>query len=304
MNIDGAFQYFYGDEADMFTFYKIPKILIKDDRFKDLSSDAKILYGLALDRMSLSIKNGWFDEEKRAFIYFSIEDIMDLLNCGKNKAVSSMKELEVIGLIEKKRQGMGKANVLYVKNFVVIETGSESRKINFLNPENRDFRIPQNKLQESLNSGSNNTKENNTEMSNTEFNHVLSLSDRKGGDEMLTYAALIKKSISYESLLERHPLDSELVEEIYELILETVIGKNESMVIARSEYQMEFVRSRFLKLNSLHIEYVIGCMQTNTTKVKNIKKYLLATLFNASTTMSGYYQVEVNHDMAQYARAK
>lgn len=304
MNINGSFQYFYGDEADMFTFYRIPKILIKDDRFKDLSSDAKILYGLALDRMSLSIKNGWFDAEKRAFIYFSIEDIVDLLNCGKNKAVSSMKELEVIGLIEKKRQGMGKANVLYVKNFVVIEAGSESRKVNFLNPENRDSRLPQNKLQESLFSGSNNTKENNTELSNTESNHIISISDRMGGDEILTYASLIKKNISYDILLERYPLDPELVEGIYELILETVISKSESMVITRSEYLMELVRSKLLKLNSLHIEYVIGCMQSNTTKVKNIKKYLLAALFNASTTMSSYYQAEVNHDMSQYARAK
>lgn len=304
MNIDGSFQYFYGDEADMFTFYKIPKILMKDDRFKSLSSDAKILYGLALDRMSLSIKNGWFDEEKREFIYFSIENIVELLNCGKNKAVSSMKELENIGLIEKKRQGMGKANVLYVKNFVVIETGLESRKANFLNPENRDSRIPQNKLQGSLNTGSNNTKENNTEMSNTESYHVISLSDRMGEDVILGYAALIKENISYDILLDRYPLDPELVEGIYELILETVISKNESMVIARSEYPMELVRSKFLKLNSMHIEYVIGCMQSNTTKVKNIKKYLLAALFNAPTTMSGYYQAEVNHDMPQYAMVK
>ncbi len=304
MNIDGSFQYFYGDEADMFTFYKIPKILMKDDRFKSLSSDAKILYGLALDRMSLSIKNGWFDEGKRAFIYFSIENIVELLNCGKNKAVSSMKELENIGLIEKKRQGMGKANVLYVKNFVVIETGLESRKVNFLNPENRDSRIPQNKLQGSLNTGTNNTKENNTEMSNTESYHVISLSDRMGEDVILGYAALIKENISYDILLDRYPLDPELVEGIYELILETVISKNESMLIARSEFPMELVRSKFLKLNSMHIEYVIGCMQSNTTKVKNIKKYLLAALFNAPTTMSGYYQAEVNHDMPQYAMIK
>lgn len=141
-------------------------------------------------------------------------------------------------------------------------------------------------------------------MSNTESNHVISLSDRMGGDVILTYAALIKENISYEILMERYPFDPELVEGIYELILETVISKSESMVIARSEYSMELVRSKFLKLNSLHIEYVIGCMQTNTTKVKNIKKYLLAALFNAPTTMSGYYQAEVNHDMSQYARAK
>lgn len=88
------FKYFYGTEADQFSFYRIPKALFTNDCFKDLSSDAKILYGLMLDRMSLSIKNQWFDEENRAYIYFSIEDIMELLNCGRNKAVKSLQELD------------------------------------------------------------------------------------------------------------------------------------------------------------------------------------------------------------------
>ena len=80
-----TFNYFYGTEADQFSFYRIPKALFTDSYFKDLSSDAKILYGLMLDRMSLSIKNQWFDDKNRAYIYFSIEDIMELLNCGRNK---------------------------------------------------------------------------------------------------------------------------------------------------------------------------------------------------------------------------
>ena len=84
-----TFNYFYGTEADQFSFYRIPKALFTDSYFKDLSSDAKILYGLMLDRMSLSIKNQWFDEQNRAYIYFSIEDIMELLNCGRNKAIKS-----------------------------------------------------------------------------------------------------------------------------------------------------------------------------------------------------------------------
>ena len=88
------FKYFYGTEADQFSFYRIPKALFTNDCFKDLSCDAKILYGLMLDRMSLSIKNQWFDEENRAYIYFSIEDIMELLNCGRNKAVKSLQELD------------------------------------------------------------------------------------------------------------------------------------------------------------------------------------------------------------------
>ena len=109
-----TFNYFYGTEADLFSFYRIPKALFTDSYFKDLSSDAKILYGLMLDRMSLSIKNQWFDDKNRAYIYFSIEDIMELLNCGRNKAIKSMRELDDetgIGLIEKRRQGFGKVNV-------------------------------------------------------------------------------------------------------------------------------------------------------------------------------------------------
>lgn len=104
--------YFYGTQADQYSFYRIPKALFQNDYFKILSSDAKILYGLMLDRMSLSIKNQWFDERNRAYIYFSIEDIMELLNCGRNKAVKFLQELDDengIGLIKKKRQGFGKA---------------------------------------------------------------------------------------------------------------------------------------------------------------------------------------------------
>ena len=115
------FKYFYGSEADQFSFYRIPKVLFTDSYFKDLSSDAKILYGLMLDRMSLSIKNQWFDEKNRAYIYFSIEDIMELLNCGRNKAIKYMQELDDetgIGLIEKRRQGFGKVNIIYVKTFM------------------------------------------------------------------------------------------------------------------------------------------------------------------------------------------
>ena len=110
-----TFNYFYGTEADQFSFYRIPKALFTDSYFKDLSSDAKILYGLMLDRMSLSIKNQWFDDKNRAYIYFSIEDIMELLNCGRNKAIKSMRELDDetgIGLIEKHRQGFGKYDVV------------------------------------------------------------------------------------------------------------------------------------------------------------------------------------------------
>ena len=115
MSIRATFHYFQGMECDMYSFYRIPKLLFTSEYFKNLSCEAKVLYGLMLDRMSLSIKNRWFDEEDRAYIFFSVEEIMEMLNCGRNKAVNCLKELDQekgIGLIEKKRIGLGKTNVI------------------------------------------------------------------------------------------------------------------------------------------------------------------------------------------------
>lgn len=112
--------YYYGHEAEQYAFYRIPKLLMTDERFKGLSSDAKLLYGMMLDRMSLSIKNGWVDEENRVYIYFPNQTVTEFLNCGNEKAVKLMSELDSrkgIGLIERVRQGQGKPSIIYVKNF-------------------------------------------------------------------------------------------------------------------------------------------------------------------------------------------
>lgn len=150
----------------------------------------------------------------------------------------------------------------------------------------------------------NNTNINNTYISNTKSNLILSAEEGMGLDEMRTYSEIIKANIEYDCLLERYPYEKDLVYGIYELILEMVLCKNDYVVIASSSYPAELVKSKFLKLDYSHVEYVLGCFQSNTTKVKNIKKYLLAALFNASSTISGYYRAEVNHDMPQFAMAK
>ncbi|PLT62539.1 replication initiator protein A, partial [Mediterraneibacter gnavus] len=118
------FDYFRGMEAEQYTFYRIPKVLFTAECFRSLSCEAKVLYGLLLDRMGLSIKNRWFDEEDRVYIIFTVEELAELLNCGTQKVVRLLKELDVksgIGLIEKKRLGLGKPNVIYVKNFMIQE---------------------------------------------------------------------------------------------------------------------------------------------------------------------------------------
>ena len=105
--------YFYGQAGELFSFYRIPKALFQEPRFQSLSTDAKTLYGILLDRMSLSVKNGWLDEQNRVFIIFTIEDVKRTLCCADNKATKLLRELEKFGLIERKRRGLGKPSLVY-----------------------------------------------------------------------------------------------------------------------------------------------------------------------------------------------
>ena len=285
--------YFYGKEAEQFSFYKIPKLLFIEEYFKKLSVEAKVLYGLMLDRMSLSMKNQWLDDEGRAYIYYSLDDIMDALGCSNKKAISIMKELDTedgIGLIEKKRQGQGKPTMIYLKQFMVqdvqkCKNNTSDKKTVF--PEVKKIHTNKNNI-------------NNTELSNTESNLIVSGNDGMRR-EIEAYSEIIRENIEIDILRERYPYEKELIDGIYDLILETVLCKNDVIIVASNRYPAELVRSKFLKLNSSHIEYAIDCFKSNTTKVRNIKKYLLTTLFNAPSTISGYYQAEVNHDFPQFA---
>lgn len=303
------FKYFYGTEADQFSFYRIPKALFTNDCFKDLSSDAKILYGLMLDRMSLSIKNQWFDEENRAYIYFSIEDIMELLNCGRNKAVKSLQELDDekgIGLIEKRRQGFGKVTIIYVKSFIQEECEEQKKEKPKMVKFTNQTSVEKEGTEEVYNSNSNNTNINNTNLSENKSNPIVS-ADGIGSeeDEMETlhaYQSLIKENLEYDALLVSHPHDKNQIDEIVDLIVETVMCRSDRVLIASNWYSGALVRGKFMKLDYSHVEYVLHCLEGNTSKIKNIKKYLLAALFNAPSTISGYYRAEVNHDMPWLAR--
>lgn len=117
-------EYIYGEENENFSFFRIPRALVKDQRFRDLSTDSKLLYGLMLDRMGLSLRNGWQDTGGRAFIYFTLEEIQATLSCGHNKAVRLMAELERYDLIERVKQGQGKPAKIYVKKIPTADADS------------------------------------------------------------------------------------------------------------------------------------------------------------------------------------
>lgn len=123
------YEYFYGAQAEQFSFYRIPKALFTEPNFRELSTDAKVLYGILLDRMSLSLKNQWLDAQNKVYIIFTVEEIMDALNCANQKATRLMVELEKqAGLIERKRQGLGRPNLIYVKNFAATINSKSCEK--------------------------------------------------------------------------------------------------------------------------------------------------------------------------------
>ena len=123
------YEYFYGAQAEQFSFYRIPKALFPEPNFRELSTDAKVLYGILLDRMSLSLKNQWLDAQNKVYIIFTVDEIMDALNCANQKATRLMVELEKqAGLIERKRQGLGRPNLIYVKNFAATINSKSCEK--------------------------------------------------------------------------------------------------------------------------------------------------------------------------------
>jgi len=290
--------YFYGTQAEQFSFYRIPKMLFTDERFRNISAEAKVLYGILLDRMSLSQKNGWLDDAGRVYIIFTTQDIMDAIDCADQKATKLLSELEQkAGLIERKRQGLGKPNLIYVKNFI---GSSESR---FKNRENHDSGAVKITNQESLKSRCSNTDFSNTDYSNTDS--FLFTSFRGGqsretnrSEERQEYREIISENIGYEYLREDYPYDRDTLDEILELMVDVVCTTKDTVRISGDDKPAEVVKSQFLKLDSEHIRFVLDALQRNTTKVRNIKQYLLATLYNAPMTISNHFRSLVNHDMA------
>ena len=282
--------YFYGQAGELFSFFRIPKALFQEQRFQDLSTDAKTLYGILLDRMSLSVKNEWFDKKGRVFIIFTIEDVKRTLRCADNKATRLLRELEEFCLIERKRRGQGKPCLVYVKNF-----SSESSKESVKNRDNDDSCGSKIACQDPVKSRGIKKKENKTEMNNT--NLILSdESEKMKNRELLE--EYFSRSLEMDLLLRLYPDDEDTLYQIVNLLVDTCATNRKLLHIAGDDKPAEVVRSRFMKLNADHIRFVLKCLAENSSPIRNMKQYLLASLYNAPTTMQLSYQNQTNHDLA------
>ena len=282
--------YFYGQAGELFSFFRIPKALFQEQRFQNLSTDAKTLYGILLDRMSLSVKNEWFDKKGRVFIIFTIEDVKRTLRCADNKATRLLRELEGFGLIERKRRGQGKPCLVYVKNF-----SAESSKESVKNRDNDDSCGSKIACQDPVKSRGIKKKENKTEMNNT--NPILSdESEKMKNRELLE--EYFSHSLEIDLLLRLYPDDEDTLYQIVNLLVDTCATNRKLLRIAGDDKPAEVVCSRFMKLNADHIRFVLKCLAENSSPIRNMKQYLLASLYNAPTTMQLSYQNQTNHDLA------
>ncbi len=320
------FEYYYGVEAEQFTFVRVPKVLFTDkEHFGNLSNEAKLLYGLLLERMSLSRKNNWIDKHNRVYIIFPVEEIEESLDVGHEKALNLLKELDDqsgIGLVRKKRRGLGLPSILYVKNFVVkgekstdyvptsrsTENGiQEVGKTDFKKSENQTSANPKNRLLEVRKSDSNNIDINNTDMSytydqsinppRTDFQNFSPGDGLIDGIDRNTVEEEIKKQIDYDCLIS-HPDSSvvQMAEEIKDLMVDVLCGER-SVVSEGKHVSEETAKSAYRKITFDHVQYVMKSLVSYPDKISRIDRFLTASLFNSVYTLTNSTFVGFEYDM-------
>ena len=321
------FDYYYGIEAEQFTFVRVPKVLFTDkEHFGGLSNEAKLLYGLLLERMSLSRKNNWIDKHNRVYIIFPVEEIEESLDVGHEKALNLLKELDDqsgIGLVKKKRRGLGLPSILYVKNFIVkgeksidyiptsrsMENGiQEVGKTDFKKSENQTSANPKNRLLEVRKSDSNNIDINNTDMSytydqsinlpRTDFQNFSPGTDGLiDGIDRNTVEEEVKKQIDYDCLIS-HPDSSvvQMAEEIKDLMVDVLCGER-SVVSEGKRVSEESAKSAYRKITFDHVQYVMKSLVSYPDKISRIDRFLTASLFNSVYTLTNSTFAGFEHDM-------
>lgn len=330
------FNYFYGSDAEQFNFFRIPKKLILDPKFRGLSNDAKILYSIMLDRMTLSARNGWVDDENRVYIIFTVKDVTEELGCSERKAIMLMGELDTkkgIGLIEKKRQGLGRPNLLYVKNFndglqeVSADQEAEMEEAFFQNQKsevtgevhpvqtckNVQVKTCKNMQVKTCKDVQNQTcknvqvktcknvqDKNDTDKSKTNNIYNLSINPEKEDlrDDRWMDRDLVlhtfRKKLHYRELCADFPEKQKQLDEIFCLLTDCCCSKKREQRIGDQKIQTAKLRIRFLQeLSEAHVRYVLQMLEQQKSEIRNIRAYLLTCLYNAPATMNWYYTSQV-----------
>ena len=350
------FKRFKSHQADQYTFFKIPKMLMTDKRISSISDSAKILYGLLLDRMSLSRENKWIDDNDELYIIYSVNEVIKNMGCSKQKVIKLFAELDSktgIGLIDRIKRGQGNPDIIYVNDFVtcneedcVANAGDSEKTIsrpssventtkNHVKPlkyenhtsrsmkeatssnhsdshfqkyENHTSRSKKITRLEVCESNPNNTDINNTNKNNN--NSIISINANRGSlpiDDGLNDSidvnlamSMIKENMEYDDLVEMHPEEEQYIDEIVDIIAEVWISSADTFRIGGEDKAADVVKSRYQKVDLETVEYILDSLHHNTTRVSNIKSYLMTTIYNATLTKHSYYRAEASY-LSSYA---
>lgn len=310
-----GFDYFYGRGTEPFAFIQVPRVLIEDERFADITTDAKLLYSFMLNRSFLSARSGWLDDAGRVYIYYTLDQIMADMRCANQKATKLVRELETKGLIERRKRGQGKATRIYVRDFATGLHGDGNRESQMKTHENHDSQTHENRESrdvkitrpDSWKSCTNNTHINDTDMRETDPIN-LSAELANPGEKVVRiddpmrirkqYEDYLKEKLSINVLIQNNPCDVGRINEIFNLMLDVLCSTAKTIRISGDDKPIDVVRAQFMKIDSGHMEYILDCFKHQITDIRNVKQYLLATIYNASLTIDHYYISKVSYDMA------
>jgi len=312
------YAYFNETTSQQYSFFRIPKFLFSDKKFSEMSDSAKLLYGRMLDLVGLSRQNRWEDTQGRIFIYYTNIKIRDDFGCSDKKATKMLHELEIFGLIERKRQGLGKPSMIYVKNYFSgdgekpvdknrnnYDSGAAgttiqgAKKVRPINKEfNKTDSINKNPFSSGAPLGNRQTETADTEIEDrTKGNEENRRTDKNeiSFEDRMQY---MRENLEMDALLQEFPERTGELEEIFDLIMDTITSRKRFMRISGESRSTETVKSVFMKLTKEHIVFVLNGLMANTSEVRCMKQYILASLYNAPLTINNSYSASVNHDLA------
>ena len=269
-----------------FSFFKFPRALIELPEFSSLSSDAKILFALILDRVDLSEKNAerFTDANGKIYVIYTVREIFRKLGCSHTTAVKITDELEIYGLIRKQHTGQGKANR-------ILLTPDVLSVLNFGTPDSKNLNsaIQENGIQEFQNLESIYTDNNYTDISYT--------------DSTINYDRAVEE-IEEQIEADLIDKDADVVKEIVMIMADVMCGTSPSVKISGEDVPREIVVSHYRKLNSEHITFVIDNLEDSPKRIRNVKSYLTSALFSAPVTMASSVTAQYNYNVRNIGQGK
>jgi len=268
-----------------FSFVRVPKFFWEDEKFRHLPTDAIMLYSLMLDRMALSKANDWKDKKGEVYIYFTLDEIQRKMRCSRSKASKLKQILLKENLIKFEQQGKADPHRIYVLPFYYsLETKPmKSENSTSCSSKNNSYEVHY-------------SDPNKTEINKIVMNNIYP----SNGYDVGIVREILMKSIEYDTFSERN-YDMSLIDNILDIMVDAICSSESEMRIGEKTVSKDMVRSRFFHFTQEDLEYVLLCLDHNTSDIKNIRSYLLVTLYNAPTTKKLYYHQKVRHDMPEIA---